>query len=94
MIGLEGAKIEEASKRILEGLKAIQQESVKFGEELGTLASHIDHAKGASDRVQSRYGRLVGRIDGLRLLEEDYNPPSALPEGAPKPKGIEEPKEN
>jgi len=71
MIGLEGAKIEEASKKILEGLKAIQQESVKFGEELGTLASHIDHAKGASDRVQSRYGRLVGRIDGLRLLEEE-----------------------
>ena len=78
MIGLEGAKIEEASKRILDGLKAIQQESIKFGEELGTLASHIDHAKGASDRVQSRYGRLVGRIDGLRLLEEE-----------PKPKEIE-----
>jgi len=50
MIGLEGAKIEEASKKILEGLKAIQQESMKFGEELGTLSSHIDHAKGASRR--------------------------------------------
>jgi len=42
---------------------------MKFGDELGTLASHIDHAKGAADRAQSRYGRLVGRIDGLRLLE-------------------------
>ena len=82
MIGLEGAKIEEASKKILEGLKAIQQESMKFGEELGTLSSHIDHAKRASDRVQSRYGRLVGRIDGLRLLEEE-----------PKPKEIEKPEE-
>ncbi len=71
MIGLEGAKIEEASKRILAGLKAIQQESMNFGKELGTLASHIDHAKGASDRVQSRYERLVGRIDGLRMLEEE-----------------------
>ncbi|MFC1663644.1 DNA recombination protein RmuC [Patescibacteria group bacterium] len=70
MIGLEGARIEEASKKILEGLKAIQQESIKFGDELGTLTSHIDHAKGASNRVQSRYGSLVGRIDGLRLLEE------------------------
>ncbi|KPJ57058.1 hypothetical protein AMJ49_02785 [Parcubacteria bacterium DG_74_2] len=70
MIGLEGAKIEEASKRILEGLKAIQQESVNFGEELSILTSHIDHAKSASNRVQSRYGRLVGRIDGLRLLQE------------------------
>jgi len=69
MIGLEGAKIEEASKIILEGLKAIQQESIKFGEELKTLSSHIDHAKSSSDRVQSSYGKLVGRIDGLRLLE-------------------------
>ncbi len=71
MIGLEGSKIEEASKKILEGLKAIQQESMKFGEELNTLVLHIDHAKGSSDRVQSRYGRLVGRIDGLRLLEPE-----------------------
>lgn len=70
MIGLEGVKIEEASKKILEGLKAIQQESMKFGEELAILASHINHAKRTSDRVQSRYGRLVGRIDGLRMLEE------------------------
>ncbi len=78
MVGLEGAKIEEASKRILEGLKAIELESVKFGEELSTLASHIDHAKGASDRAQSRYGRLVGRIDGLRLLEEVEEKPKKI----------------
>jgi len=69
MIGLEGAKIEEASKKILEGLKAIQQESVKFGDELGVLTSHIGRARGASERVQSRYGKLAGKIDGLNLLE-------------------------
>lgn len=79
MIGLEGAKIEEASKKILEGLKAIQQESVKFGEELNTLVSHIDHAKNSSDRVQSRYSRLIGRIDGLRLLEEKEEPKTLKP---------------
>ncbi len=69
MIGLEGAKIEEASKKILEGLKAIQKESVKFGEELNVLTSHVERARGASERVQSRYGRLSGKIDGLNLLE-------------------------
>ncbi len=69
MMGLEGAKIEEASKKILEGLKAIQQESIKFGDELSVLTSHIENAKKASERVQSRYGKLIGRIDGLRLLE-------------------------
>jgi len=69
MIGLEGAKIEEASKNILQGLKAIQQESVKFGQELGVLTTHLDHAKTSSERVQNRYGRLVGRIDQISSLE-------------------------
>jgi len=69
MVGLEGAKIEEASKKILEGLKAIQQESMKFGEELNTLTSHIDHAKSSSERVQNRYGRLIGKIENLGSLE-------------------------
>ena len=74
MIGLEGAKIEEASKKILGGLKAIHQESMKFGEELSVLTSHVDRAKGASERVHSRYGKLVGKIDGLRLLETEEKP--------------------
>jgi len=69
MVGLEGAKIEEASRKILSGLKAIQQESMKFGDELSVLTSHIDHAKSTSERVQNRYGRLIGKIDNLNSLE-------------------------
>lgn len=74
MMGLEGAKIEEASKKILEGLKAIQQESLKFGEELSVLTSHIDNAKKASERVVNRYVRLSGRIDNLGLLKSEEKP--------------------
>jgi len=74
MIGLEGAKIEEASKRILDGLKAIQQESVKFGDELSVLTGHIDDAKKASERVTNRYLRLSGKIESLGLLEEEKKP--------------------
>jgi DNA recombination protein RmuC len=69
MVGLEGVRIEEASKKILAGLKAIQQESMKFGDELNTLTSHIDHAKTTSERVQNRYGRLIGKIEDLGSLE-------------------------
>ncbi len=69
MLALQGARIEEASKKILAGLKAIQQESVKFGDELNTLTSHIDHAKSSSERAQNRYGRLIGKIDYLGELE-------------------------
>ncbi len=69
MVGLEGAKIEQGAKKILEGMKAVQQEAIKFDGELSVLVSHIDHAKTASERAHNRFGRLVGKIDHLGELE-------------------------
>lgn len=74
MMGMEGAKIEEVSKKIINGLKSIQQESVRFGDELSVLGGHIDNAKKSSERVSSRYERLSGRIDDLGLLEPEEKP--------------------
>jgi len=70
MIGLQGAKIEEGAKKILNGMKAVQQEALKFEGELSILTSHIDHAKTASERAQNRFGRLVGKIERLGELKE------------------------
>ena len=69
MVGLEGARIEEGAKKILEGMKAVQQETIKFDGELSTLVSHIDHAKTASERARNRFGKLVGRIENLGELD-------------------------
>ena len=70
MIGLQGAKIEEGAKKILNGMKAVQQEALKFEGELSILTSHIDHAKTASERAQNRFGRLVGKTERLGELKE------------------------
>lgn len=70
MVGLEGAKIEQGAKKILNGMKAVQQESLKFEEELSVLTSHINHAKTSSERAQNRFGRLSGKIERLGELEE------------------------
>ncbi|HOK35546.1 MAG TPA: DNA recombination protein RmuC [Candidatus Pacearchaeota archaeon] len=70
MVGLEGAKIEEASKKILATLKSIQQEAIKFGEELRVLSSHIQNAKSAADRVNVKYEKLAGKIESAGELEE------------------------
>ena len=70
MVGLEGAKIEQGAKRILNGMKAVQQESLKFEEELSVLTSHINHAKTSSDRTQSRFERLSGKIERLGEIDE------------------------
>lgn len=70
MIGLQGARIEKGAKKILNGMKAVEQEALKFEGELSILTSHIDHAKTASERAQNRFGRLVGKIERLEELEE------------------------
>jgi len=69
MIGLEGAKIEEASRRILKTVKGVQQETIKFAGDLNILLNHIDRAKSASSRVQLNFHRLSGKIDALSVLE-------------------------
>lgn len=69
MVGLEGAKIEEGAKKILEKMKAVQQETIKFEGEFSILTSHVEHAKNASERARSRFGRLVGKIERLGELE-------------------------
>ncbi|MDI6883181.1 MAG: DNA recombination protein RmuC [Patescibacteria group bacterium] len=69
MIGLEGVKIEEGAKKILEGMKAVQQEAMKFEEELSILFSHVDHAKASSERTRTKFNRLVGKIERVGELE-------------------------
>lgn len=70
MIGLEGAKIEKASKRIFETLKSIQHESDKFSEDLRILCGHINNTKNSSERVNSQYMKLSSKIENIELLEE------------------------
>ena len=69
LVGLEGAKIEQGAKRILEGMKAVQQEAINFDNELSVLSAHIEHAKVASDRTRSRFDRLAEKIERLGELE-------------------------
>ena len=69
MVGLEGAKIEQGAKKILEGMQAVQQEALKFNDELSVLNSHIEHARVASERTKNRFQRLAEKIERLGELE-------------------------
>ena len=68
LIGLEGAKIEEATKKILSGIQAIEQESNKFDQELSVLLRHISNTKSASERVDSRFQQLSSKISNIKLI--------------------------
>ncbi|MBL7074989.1 DNA recombination protein RmuC [candidate division KSB1 bacterium] len=69
LIGLEGKKIEQATRYILETLSAIRQDSVKFGENLRVLTTHLTNAKNTLDRVNTDFSRLSSRIEDTRLLK-------------------------
>jgi len=71
MIGLEGKRISEASRKILQTLNTIQQEAKKFGSNLSILNKHVSNAKNIMDVVNSDYNRLSTKIDSIRLLEAE-----------------------
>ena len=73
MIGLEGGKIEEASRFILRGLKSIEQESRKLEEEFSVMNRHIGNAKNASDRTLSQFQRLQSKIDNVSTHKLENN---------------------
>ena len=62
LVGLQGQRVEEAAKQILETLAAIRRENEQLGEALRTLESHLNNARGALDRVRNRqqsFARLL-----------------------------------
>lgn len=69
MMAMEGKRIEEASKQVLQMLAAIQNDTKKFGEVLGVVNTHITNAKSAVDRANNEYFKLSGKIDQVRLLK-------------------------
>lgn len=82
MIGLEGARMEELSRQVLQLLRTVQKDSAAFGEELSVLSRHVTNAKNAADRVGTKFERLSGKLDDVNLLES--KPGTALPSKNPK----------
>ncbi len=68
LMGLEGKRVEEGAKKILETLGAIRQEAGKFGRGLEVLSGHITKAKNSMDSVSSQFQTLGGRIESIRQL--------------------------
>ena len=75
LLTLQGARIEEAAKKILRGFHAVEQESLNLGEELGTLFGHVDRAKGSALRTQTRFEKMMGKIEHLTMLQEPEETP-------------------
>ena len=69
LIGLEGARMEEVSKQVLQLLRTVQRDAREVGEAFDVLSRHVTNAKNASDRVSGKFERLSGKLDQADLLE-------------------------
>jgi len=70
LLGLEGKKIEEASREVLRALEQIQKDSRVFGDSLALVTKHLGNAKNALDISNRDFVRLSGQIDGVKLLKK------------------------
>lgn len=69
LIGLEGKKIEEKARFILNSLKAIKADSERFSDDLRLLVKHITHAKSTADAASMSFMQLSGKIDAVQEVE-------------------------
>lgn len=69
MMGLERVKLHEEAKKILEIIKGIQQEAVKFGDVLTLTNKHVTNAKNAMDATTAEYNKFASLIDQVKLIK-------------------------
>ena len=69
MLGMEGQKLQENSKKIIELLRTLQKNNKVFGENLSVLDRHITNSKNSMDKVSSEYVQLSNKIESAKMLE-------------------------
>lgn len=67
ILGLEGRKMEEKTKFILQLIKTLQVDASKVGGALGILTRHIKNAYTAADDVNARFTRLSSKIESAQI---------------------------
>lgn len=70
LMGFEGQKITAQAQKIMAGLRAVQKEYEKVGENLDVLNKHITNASSMMSQVDSGFGKLGDRIKLTNDLEE------------------------
>jgi len=69
LMGLQGRKMEEATKKMLVTFQGLAKDQQKMGDDLGVLNSHIKNAANVVDRVNNHYTNLANKIDQIKLLK-------------------------
>ena len=71
MMGMQGKKMAEATREIIDTVRGLQKDTHKFADSLNVLNTHITHTKSAFDRVATDYASITGKIERLDRVDED-----------------------
>ena len=70
LMGFEGQKITQHAQKILAGLRSIQKEYEKVGDNLDTLNKHVSNSYNMMNQVDTGFSRLGEKIKNTSDLEE------------------------
>lgn len=68
LLGMEGKKIEEKARFILNSIQAIQKDTQEFGENFRVMLKHLTNAKSKADEVTTDFDRLANKISSVQQV--------------------------
>ncbi len=71
LMGFEGQKISKKAHEILSGIRAIQKEYEKVGENIDTLSKHVNNSYNMVNQVQTGFSRLGQQIQTTGSIEKE-----------------------
>src|SRR3990167_1168878 len=71
LMGFEGQKISQHAQKILAGLRAIQKEYEKVGDNLDTLGKHVTNSYNMISQVDTGFSKLGEKIKNTSTIEQE-----------------------
>ncbi|MBI4372704.1 MAG: DNA recombination protein RmuC [Candidatus Omnitrophica bacterium] len=85
LFGLRGLRMDHAAREIAESLMKMQSDFKKIGEDFGVLGTHLNHAKGAFEKVQrgvDQFQVKINLVDQMKMkvpvIENEILGPSGV----------------
>lgn len=71
LLGLEGKKIEERAREIMNNIKALKQDTLRFGGDVRVLNKHLTNAKNTMDTVNSGFSIIENRVRSFEMIGDN-----------------------
>jgi len=81
VLGLKGMRVEKNIRGVLDNLRHLSREFIKFSEDFQKIGGHISHAGKSFENADRRLGRFTDRLDTIASIEDKTKPEGQLTAG-------------